>query len=139
NPTSVVAADNSQCTGATESEKIHFANSVTAVGAGVGVPLGVLALAFLGLFLNERRLRKNITKPSDEGGAGVAYGPVNKTYQGQDYNQVQSQGEGHGQAEEQAQYEYKPDNEMPANVDPARELAGNQRPVHELGGPNYPL
>lgn len=135
----MVAVDNSQCTGATEAEKTHFANSVTAVGAGVGVPLGVLAVAFLGLFLNERRLRKNLTKPSDDGGAGVAYGPVNKTYHGQDYNQVQGSGEDQGQAQEQVQYVYKPDNEMPANVDPARELAGNHRPVHELGGSNYPL
>ncbi|OBT73190.1 hypothetical protein VF21_08705 [Pseudogymnoascus sp. 05NY08] len=136
--------DNTQCSGATEAEKIHFANSVTAVGAGVGVPLGVLALAFLGFFLNERRLRKKLTKPADVGGAGVAYGPVNNTYQGPDYAQGQGEGQGEGQGQgqvqEQVQYIYKADNEMSANPDPAHEMTGgHHRPVHELGGQNYPL
>ncbi|OBT65076.1 hypothetical protein VE03_05205 [Pseudogymnoascus sp. 23342-1-I1] len=136
----VASSDKSTCSsGATEAEKIHFANSVTAVGAGVGVPLGVLALAFLGLFVNERRLRKKLTKPSDVGGAGVAYGPVNNTYQGPEYGQGQVPVVGQQQGQEQVQYVYKAENEMPANRDPAHELTGGQhRPVHELGGQNYP-
>ena len=32
-------------------------SKTTAVGTGVGVPLGILAFVFLGLFSNERRLR----------------------------------------------------------------------------------
>ncbi|OBT97884.1 hypothetical protein VE01_03932 [Pseudogymnoascus verrucosus] len=134
-------SDKTQCSGATEAEKIHFANSITAVGAGVGVPLGVLALAFLGLFMNERRLRKKLTKPADVGGASVAYGPVNNTYQGPDYGgQGQGQGQGHVQSQEQVQYIYKSENEMSANPDPAHEMTGgHHRPVHELGGQNYPM
>lgn len=136
---SVASSDTTTCSGATEAEKLKFANAVTAVGAGVGVPFGVLALAFLGLFLNERRLRKKLTKPSDMSDAGVAYGPVNNTYQGQDYGQGQVQGQGQAQGQEQVQYVYKAENEMPANRDPAHELTGgHHRPVHELGGPNYP-
>lgn len=104
----------------------------------MGVPFGVLALAFLGLFLNERRLRKKLTKPTDVSGAGVAYGPVNNTYQGPDYGQGQVPVR--GQEQEQVQYVYKPENEMPANSDLAHELTGgHHRPVHELGGQNYPL
>ncbi|KFY79171.1 hypothetical protein V499_01804 [Pseudogymnoascus sp. VKM F-103] len=138
NPDGVASSDKTTCSGATEAEKIHFANSVTAVGAGVGVPFGVLALAFLGLFLNERRLRKKLTKPTDVSGPGVAYGPVNSTYQGPDYGQGQVPVR--GQEQEQVQYVYKPENEMPANSDPAHELTGgHHRPVHELGGQNYPL
>ncbi|KFZ20226.1 hypothetical protein V502_03262 [Pseudogymnoascus sp. VKM F-4520 (FW-2644)] len=138
-PDCVASSDNTTCSGATEAEKLHFANAVTAVGAGVGVPFGVLALAFLGLFLNERRLRKKLTKPSEVSDAGVAYGPVNNTYQGQDYSQGQGQGQGEAQGQEQVQYVYKPENEMAANRDPAHELTGgHHRPVHELGGPNYP-
>ncbi|ELR06824.1 hypothetical protein VC83_06600 [Pseudogymnoascus destructans] len=140
-PTDVVCSDKTisdktQCSGATKAEKIHYANSVKAVGAGVGVPLGVLALAFLGLFVNERRLRKKLMKPTDVGGAGVAYGPVNNTYQGPDYGQ----GQGQVQSQEQMQYIYKAENEMSANPDPPHGMTGgHHRPVHELGGHNYPL
>ncbi|KFY54501.1 hypothetical protein V497_07668 [Pseudogymnoascus sp. VKM F-4516 (FW-969)] len=134
-PTCVATNDKTECPVFSETEKTHSANTVAAVGAGVGVPLVVLALTLLGLFLNERRLRKQLTKPSDVSaagaGAGAAYGPMNNTYQGEHYSQ--------GPNQEQVQYVYKPENEMSASPDPAHEMTGGQhRPVHELGSQNYP-
>ncbi|KFY08435.1 hypothetical protein V492_06233 [Pseudogymnoascus sp. VKM F-4246] len=136
-----VAAEESACPIVEEKAKIHLANMMAAVGAGVGVPLLALALAFIGLFVKERRLRKKLTVAKDVDGAGAAYGSDKGTYQIQDYGQ--------GQDQRQIQSEYKAKDEMSTGQEfvelgghhPVHELTGgHQRPIrgsiHELGS-NY--